>query len=118
VPLATLAFQLRGGLTAFELRQIVGNLLLLLPIGIYGPMCWPALRSARVLAAMAVAVSAFIELAQLAIATAYGFPVRVADIDDVLLNTIGALIGYAGWRLWWSRPIESGSHAVRHATDR
>ena len=42
---ATLRFQLDGGVTPFELRQIVGNFLLLLPLGIYGPILWPRLRS-------------------------------------------------------------------------
>jgi glycopeptide antibiotics resistance protein len=120
VPFATLAFQLDGGVSRFELRQIVGNLLLLLPVGIYGPMRWPALRSLPALALVAAGGSAVIELAQLGIATGYGFPVRVADVDDVLLNTTGAVIGFVGWRLWrsGSGPLESDADAVRHAPDR
>jgi glycopeptide antibiotics resistance protein len=119
VPFATLAFQLDGGVTGFELRQLVGNVLLLLPLGIYGPMLWRPMRSAVPLLLTAVAISASIELGQLALSAAYGFPVRVADVDDVLLNTAGAGLGYIGWRLWpRQRPIESERHAVRHAADR
>jgi len=80
-------------------------------------MRWPAARPMLALALLAAAASAVIELTQLAIATAYGFPVRVADVDDVLLNTIGALLGYAGWRLWRSGSLESEADAVRHAPD-
>jgi glycopeptide antibiotics resistance protein len=120
VPFATLALQFDGGITRFELRQLVGNLGLLLPLGIYAPMLRRPMRSAPAVLVLAAGVSAAIELGQLSIATAYGFPVRVADVDDVLLNTIGALVGYAAWRLWTARrgPIESQGHAVRHAPDR
>jgi glycopeptide antibiotics resistance protein len=86
LPLATLAFQLDGGLTRFEVRQIVGNLLLLLPLGVYAPMLARPMRSPIAVLLLAAGTSTAIELGQLAIATAYGFPVRVADVDDVLLN--------------------------------
>ena len=117
-PLATLQFQLAGGLTPFELQQIVGNLILLLPLGIYGPILTPRLRSAAAILGVGVATSAAIELGQLAVATAYGFPVRVADVDDVLLNTIGVLAGYCAWRLWSFAPSVDSEHAVRGPADR
>jgi glycopeptide antibiotics resistance protein len=116
VPFATLAFQLDDGLSRFEMRQILGNLLL--PLGIYGPIGSARLRSVVAVGLLAAAVSTLIELAQLAVATAYGFPVRVADVDDVLLNTLGALAGYAMWRLWRAGSLESEADAVRHAPDR
>jgi glycopeptide antibiotics resistance protein len=116
--LATLRFQLDGGLTGFELRQIVGNLLLLLPLGVYGPILTPRLRSLAAILLAGVVLSAAIELGQLAIATAYGFPVRVADVDDVLLNTIGAVAGYAGWRAWTAVPPVDSERAVRGPADR
>ena len=58
VPLATLHFQLDGGITPFELRQIVGNLMLLLPLGIYGPILSPRLRSVPAILLFAAGVSA------------------------------------------------------------
>ena len=108
VPLATLTFQLRGGLTAFELQQWIGNLLLLLPLGVYGPMRWPALRGVGWLVLAAAVASGAIELAQLGLAIGYGFPVRVADVDDVLLNTLGAALGWLGWR----RFVRGSAHAM------
>lgn len=116
--LATLRFQLDGGVTAFELRQIVGNLVLLLPLGLYGPILTPRLRSLPAMLLVGIAISSAIELGQLAVATAYGFPVRVADIDDVLLNSIGVVAGYAGWRAWTLVPPVDSEHAVRGPADR
>ena len=96
----------------------MGNLLLLLPLGVYAPMRRPLLRSALAVGVLAAGLSALIELAQLGIASVYGFPVRVADVDDILLNTAGCLLGYAGWRLWRAGSLESEADAVRHAPDR
>jgi glycopeptide antibiotics resistance protein len=117
VPLATLRFQLDGGVTPFELRQLVGNLLLLMPLGVWGPILTPRLRSVGAILLAGAALSILIEVGQLAIATLYGFPVRVADIDDVLLNTLGVVIGYFLWRAWSAVPSVDSDHAVRGSAD-
>jgi len=47
---------------------------------------------------MAVAALLFplgIELAQLAVSLALGYSYRVTEIDDVLLNFVGVLLGFA-----------------------
>ena len=85
----------------------MGNLLLILPLGIYGPMRWQATAPASRPRVMAGAVaSGMIELGQLGLATGYGFPIRVADIDDVLLNTLGVALGWVAWRGW----LQSAAH--------
>jgi glycopeptide antibiotics resistance protein len=115
VPFATLGLQLDAGLSRFELRQWIGNVLLLLPLGIYGPMRWRALRSPAVAALAGVATSAAIELGQLGLATGYGFPVRVADVDDVILNTAGVIVGWSAWRAWQTWHL-TGERSGRHAS--
>ncbi len=117
VPLATLRFQLDGGITPFELRQIVGNLLLLLPLGVYGPILTPRLRSFPAILLVGAGLSALIEIGQLTVASAYGFPVRVADVDDVLLNTLGVLVGYLLWRAWSASASVDSDHALRGSAD-
>lgn len=47
---------------------------------------------------MGVGVSVAIEAAQLGIGLLAGYPYRMTDVDDVLLNTLGAAIGYGAWR--------------------
>ena len=72
-------------------KQILGNFVMLLPLGIYLPLFYTRLRKAYSFFAVLLIcflVSASIELLQLA--TSY----RSADIDDVILNTLGGGTGF------------------------
>lgn len=89
IPLRTIGIYLANPDSGFWAGQMVGNLLLLLPVGLLGPVVFPWMdRWLRVLVA-SLALSTAIELAQLWI------PDRSADVDDVLLNVVGAILGYA-----------------------
>jgi len=79
-------------------RQIVGNLLALAPLAVYGPALWPAMRDWRRFAVVAVAFSVGIELTQYAGSVIEGFTYRVTDIDDVILNALGAVAAFFVWR--------------------
>ena len=72
-------------------KQILGNFVMLLPLGIYLPLIYKRLRKAYhffVVLLICFLVSVGIELLQLA--TSY----RSTDIDDVILNTLGGGIGF------------------------
>jgi glycopeptide antibiotics resistance protein len=97
-------------------QQIGGNILLGVPFGILLPMLVPSARG-LVRAALATAlVMFFVELLQGAIVTGRAF-----DVDDVILNTSGAILGYLalGRRLgrtvhhrrphWWHRWTKASS---------
>jgi len=93
IPLRTVGIYLANLDSPFWVGQMVGNLLLLLPVGLLGPIVLPWMdRWLRVLVA-SLALSTAIELAQL------GFPDRSAEVDDVLLNVVGAILGYAVLRV-------------------
>lgn len=88
MPFTTVRIYLANLESPFWQSQAVGNVLLLLPLGLFGPLAFPWLgRWWRVLVVAAL-FSTCIELTQLAI------PDRSADVDDVLINAIGALLGY------------------------
>jgi glycopeptide antibiotics resistance protein len=77
----------------FWVGQLVGNLLLLLPVGLLGPIALPAINGWVRVLLVALALSLAIEAAQLWV------PNRSADVDDLLLNVAGAMLGYALFRL-------------------
>ncbi|HEY5473682.1 MAG TPA: VanZ family protein, partial [Candidatus Limnocylindrales bacterium] len=79
-----------------------GNILALVPLGIYGPELWPALRDWRRFVMVAVAVGIGIELAQYAGSVMEGFSYRITDVDDAIMNATGAVAAFFVWR-WLSR---------------
>jgi len=89
VPLAGIISTFRDGGLAFGIVQLVGNLLLLAPFGALLAAARPRLSAAGLVAA-ALVLAGGIELVQALMRTG-----RMADIDDVWLNTVGAWIGVA-----------------------
>jgi glycopeptide antibiotics resistance protein len=70
-------------------RQIGGNLLLGVPFGVLVPVLAPRARGVLQVVALTALVMLMVELVQGALITGRAF-----DIDDVLLNTSGALLGW------------------------
>jgi glycopeptide antibiotics resistance protein len=68
--------------------QVVGNFLMLLPLGIYIPLMYKKINGFIAVTFVCMIVSAGIEIMQLV--TNF----RVTDVDDVILNTLGAGLGY------------------------
>ncbi|MFD6417321.1 VanZ family protein [Streptomyces sp. NPDC060194] len=74
---------------AAALKQVGGNILLGVPFGVLLPLLVPGrMRMVRVVA-VTVLVMVLVELAQGSIIQGRAF-----DIDDVIMNTTGALLGY------------------------
>ncbi|MEU3552419.1 VanZ family protein [Streptomyces longwoodensis] len=84
---------LRAYLDQPELRdavkQIGGNILLGVPFGILLPVVAPGTRGFLRILLLTAVVMLMVEFAQGALVTGRAF-----DVDDVILNTTGALIGY------------------------
>ncbi len=67
--------------------NIIGNITMFIPVGIVWPVCFKKLDSVWKATAAGAGLSLFIEITQLL------FYERSSDVDDLLLNTTGALIG-------------------------
>lgn len=85
IPLVTLKYAV--------LNTSLLNILLTIPFG-FGLPFVSNLRFRRVIIAGAI-FSIMLEFLQLATALIVGFTFRVVDINDVIFNTIGAVVGYA-----------------------
>lgn len=66
------------------------NLIMFIPFGFLVPFIWSEYRNVGKVLITGALFSFSIELAQL-------FNRRVTDIDDLLMNTLGALVGYIIW---------------------
>jgi len=71
------------------LINFIGNTAMFIPLGIVWPSVFKALDTHRKVIAAGVGYSLLIEVVQLA------FFDRVSDIDDLLLNSLGFLMGYS-----------------------
>ena len=81
-----------------DLLDFANNILLTIPFG-FGVIFVSRLRP-RDFVWLPLAVGFGIETAQLLISLILGYPYRVVDINDALLNTVGVLIGYGLFRIF------------------
>lgn len=63
------------------------NMILFVPLGVMAPILWEKFRDLRRIALLGFGVSFFIEASQI-------FTFRLTDIDDLLMNTAGAVLGF------------------------
>lgn len=89
-PLHTIRWAWRIGGCYFT-YQVLGNVAGFVPLGLLGPVLWPRLRRFWCALAAGALLSAAIEGCQWVFATGS------TDIDDLLLNTAGAVLGWLCW---------------------
>lgn len=82
----TISRQLRYAQREEMLINVLGNILLSIPYGFFLPLLWKQYRHPLLLALMCLLLPVGIETCQL-------FIHRMTDVDDVLLNFAGGMIG-------------------------
>jgi glycopeptide antibiotics resistance protein len=88
VPFESIKLMWHSGDYWLILKNVFGNIVLFLPLGFLMPMVLKRMRSFFKTAGIGFLISFTIEIIQ------YGFAERIFDIDDILLNGLGAVIGY------------------------
>ncbi|WP_273835845.1 VanZ family protein [Guptibacillus sedimenti] len=73
------------------LKNIIGNILLFMPLGFLMPLVSKKGKSFLIIGIIGFLTSTIIELLQYFVAH------RIFDIDDILLNALGALVGYVAY---------------------
>jgi len=79
---------------SISLRQVGGNFCMLIPLGIYAPLYFKGMNKIKNFLILALLVSAGIEFLQFFIGVILQYNYRSVDIDDIILNVLGAMIGY------------------------
>ncbi|MFE8695989.1 VanZ family protein [Cytobacillus sp. FJAT-53684] len=92
-PFATIYGLLTNANFMFSLRNIVGNILLFIPLGFSIPLRFKVNKFWKVIL-LGFFTSCLVEVIQLFTS------IRSFDVDDLILNTIGAIIGLALYRLF------------------
>ena len=97
-PVDTISRSLSGQLGRAGPALVAGNVAAFVPVGVLVPLLVRR-PSWRTVAAAGIGLSAAIETAQLSLSLLAGQPYRHADVDDVILNASGALLGYLGFQM-------------------
>ncbi len=88
------------------ISNLLGNVILLVPLGLLLPFLFLKCKNLLTIIAIAFCTSCTVELLQ------FCLQIGMADIDDVLLNTLGAGVGYfiargifhmLSWRIKWNQ---------------
>lgn len=93
-PLATIDRAFDQGPRSLAFRLMIANIAAFIPLGILLPLAFPAVARLAAVLIGAVALSSAVEMGQLAISLNLGYAYRSTDVDDVILNVAGAVIGY------------------------
>lgn len=80
-------FMSNGGFL-IGLSNLLGNVILFIPLGFMVPVLFPKMDNIIKIVLLAIVLSCSIEVFQ------YIFSIGATDVDDVILNTIGAIVGY------------------------
>jgi glycopeptide antibiotics resistance protein len=94
-PFATIDRALQLGPRSGSFRLMLGNIAAFVPLGVLLPMAIRSKWSLAVVFVTAFALSSAIELGQLAVSVGLGYAYRSTDVDDIILNVCGALVGFA-----------------------
>jgi glycopeptide antibiotics resistance protein len=97
VPLESIRDVLLHGTTFTKAWILGGNVLTLAPLGFLLPFSALRLATWRRMAGVAVLFPLAVELLQLGVSLVLGYSYRVTEVDDVLLNFAGVLLGYAAY---------------------
>lgn len=98
IPFHSIAASVAGaesqGLAVF-IRNWLGNLLLLMPLGFMAPIIWKRFRRASRTVLLCLATSLSIEFVQY-VGSFLVFTIRwkSVDVDDVIVNVVGGLLGF------------------------
>lgn len=101
---------LEGIISAFKdggsaaIRNVGGNLLLLLPLGFIMPIISKHKNKFFVVLISGICTAVGIELLQYIIGCIIGYMYRAVDVDDVILNLSGCLVGFALFKIF-EKPI-------------
>jgi len=101
-----------GNINRIELMESIGNVLMFIPLGFLLPVVFKKVRKIYLLAGIIFIITFSIEFIQY-------FMGRVADIDDILENLLGGVMGYGIFatfnqllksRIWWGKFIGMDSN--------
>lgn len=95
IPFKSIEQLIRDGFDKpFVVRNVLGNIILFCPLGFFVPLLWKSFNSNKKTIFLGFAVSVLIESSQFFLLVN-----RSVDIDDVILNVLGTILGVIIYRV-------------------
>lgn len=94
IPFASIRMQLQHWGEAWAIKNLVGNALAFVPFGFLLPQAYGRLR--RLWKVLLISLGSICAIEAFQYVTLLG----ACDIDDLMLNLLGCLVGYLAFRLW------------------
>lgn len=98
IPFKSIVDTINYGSISIFLRQVAGNVLLFIPLGFALPILFFRIKNIKTIL-IGFTLSLAIELIQATSGLFLGYNYRSCDIDDLILNTIGTIIGLAIYKV-------------------
>lgn len=98
IPFKTITETLQYGITTTAVTQILGNVLLSVPFGIFIMLFLQEPKWCNMFL-LSLSFPVVIELSQMFIGFSINNMYRNVDIDDIILNIIGTYVGYAVYKI-------------------
>ncbi|UPM54054.1 VanZ family protein [Gottfriedia acidiceleris] len=92
VPFKVVIDSIKYGSFSIALKQVGGNIVLFMPLGFALPVLYPKITKSKTIL-VGFIVSLGIEIIQGTMGFFIGYNYRSCDIDDLLLNTFGTVLG-------------------------
>lgn len=99
IPFHTIRAVLSQRSLSYDLYNLGGNVLLFVPLGFLLPLLFPNQNRLWRVVSIGFCATFVIESGKFIISSILGFTYRDFDVDDIILNTFGAFIGYLVLRL-------------------
>ena len=101
VPFSTIVFMIKNDPWRFNaFLNIAGNIVLFAPFGFLWPILFKNLNQASRIIPIGFVSTLIVESSQFTISSILGFTYRSFDVDDLILNTLGVIVGYVLLRLF------------------
>lgn len=94
IPFAMITAYIAYGNSMMSVINVLGNVIIFIPLGVLLPILLKQFRKLPILLFISIGVSLSFETIQLLFPLLGSF-----DVDDLILNTFGALLGYLGFVL-------------------
>lgn len=94
VPMKDIIILMRSQLINIVIKNVVGNIILFIPLGFFVPIIYRNMNRFNYMLLLGLCFSIFIEITQFIIDYLTKYPNHTSDVNDVILNIIGLILGF------------------------